>query len=82
MEPVQLAAVLVSAALLASLVSVQVGVSICVASLLVTIVVLSAIVPTAIAQRWFSPSLDELGEQPHHVLPPEPSKIPIGEAQS
>jgi hypothetical protein len=27
-------------------------------SLLVTVVVLSAIVPTAIAQRWFSPDLD------------------------
>jgi len=28
-------------------------------SLLVTVVVLSAIVPTAIAQRWFSPDVDE-----------------------
>jgi Kef-type K+ transport system membrane component KefB len=41
-------------------------------SLLVTVVVLSAIVPTAIAQRWFSPV--------HHFeLPPEPSEILIGE---
>jgi Kef-type K+ transport system membrane component KefB len=41
-------------------------------SLLVTVVVLSAIVPTAIGQRWFSPV--------HHLeLPPEPSEILIGE---
>src|SRR5207249_5033184 len=41
-------------------------------SLLVTIVVLSAIVPTAVAQRWFSPV--------HHFeFPPEPSEILIGE---
>jgi Kef-type K+ transport system membrane component KefB len=46
-------------------------------SLLVTVVVLSAIVPTAIAQRWFSPSQD--GEHPHHLLPPEPSEILLGE---
>jgi Kef-type K+ transport system membrane component KefB len=44
-------------------------------SLLVTVVVLSAIVPTAIAQRWFSPP----GEYTHHALPPEPSEILIGE---
>ena len=44
-------------------------------SLLVTVVVLSAIVPTAIAQRWFSPP----GEHGHHALPPEPSEILIGE---
>jgi len=30
-------------------------------SLLVTVVVLSAIVPTAIAQRWYAPT-DEIGE--------------------
>jgi Kef-type K+ transport system membrane component KefB len=47
-------------------------------SLLVTVVVLSAIVPTAIAQRWFSPP--EPVEHPHHLLPPEPSEIPIGES--
>jgi Kef-type K+ transport system membrane component KefB len=46
-------------------------------SLLVTVVVLSSIVPTAIAQRRFSPSLP--GEHPHHTLPPEPSEILIGE---
>ncbi len=51
-------------------------------SLLVTIVVLSAIVPTAIAQHWFSPSLQERGEQPHHLLPPEPSEILIRETPS
>jgi hypothetical protein len=44
-------------------------------SLLVTVVVLSAIVPTAIAQRWFSPP----GEHVHHAIPPEPSEILIGE---
>jgi hypothetical protein len=47
-------------------------------SLLVTVVVLSAIVPTAIAQRWFSPR--ELNEHAHHLLPPEPSEILIGES--
>jgi Kef-type K+ transport system membrane component KefB len=51
-------------------------------SLLVTVVVLSAIVPTAIAQRWFSPPLDEVGEHPHHMLPPEPSEILISETPS
>jgi Kef-type K+ transport system membrane component KefB len=48
-------------------------------SLLVTVVVLSAIVPTAIAQRWFSPPVGEPGEHPHHLLPPEPSELLIGE---
>ncbi len=47
-------------------------------SLLVTVVVLSAIVPTAIAQRWFSPA--QPGTHPHHTLPPEPSEILVGEA--
>jgi len=47
-------------------------------SLLVTVVVLSAIVPTAIAQRWFSPP--EPGQRPHHLVPPEPSEILIGES--
>jgi Kef-type K+ transport system membrane component KefB len=46
-------------------------------SILVTIVVVSAIVPTAIAQRWFSPPA---AEGARRVLPPEPSEIPIGEA--
>jgi len=46
-------------------------------SLLVTVVVLSAIVPTAIAQRLFSPPLRP--EHPHHVLPPDPSEILIHE---
>jgi Kef-type K+ transport system membrane component KefB len=44
-------------------------------SLLVTVVVLSAIVPTAIAQRRFSPP----GDHAHGPLPPEPSEILIGE---
>ena len=47
-------------------------------SLLVTVVVLSAIIPTAIAQTWFSPPVPD--EHPHHVLPPEPSEILIGES--
>jgi Kef-type K+ transport system membrane component KefB len=46
-------------------------------SLLVTVVVLSAIVPTAIAQRWLSPG----PSAPAHVpLPPEPSEMLIGES--
>ena len=47
-------------------------------SLLVTVVVLSAIIPTAIAQRWFSPQGPT--EHPHLSLPPEPSEILIGES--
>jgi Kef-type K+ transport system membrane component KefB len=46
-------------------------------SLLVTVVVLSAIVPTAIAQRWLAPPTPP--GQPHHLLPPDPSEILIGE---
>jgi hypothetical protein len=46
-------------------------------SLLVTVVVLSAIVPTAIAQRWFAPA-ESPAEHPH-LLPPDPSEILIGE---
>jgi Kef-type K+ transport system membrane component KefB len=46
-------------------------------SLLVTVVVLSAIVPTAIAQRWLSPPTP--AEYPHHLLPPDPSEILIHE---
>ena len=41
-------------------------------SLLVTVVVLSAIVPTAIAQRWFSPDPDK--EHRHHAVP-DPSGV-------
>jgi Kef-type K+ transport system membrane component KefB len=47
-------------------------------SLLLTVVVFSAIVPTAIAQRWFSPPVP--AEHPHHLLPPDPSEILIEEA--
>jgi Kef-type K+ transport system membrane component KefB len=46
-------------------------------SLLVTVVVLSAIMPTAIAQRWFSPSTPP--EHEHHLLPPDPTEILIHE---
>jgi hypothetical protein len=46
-------------------------------SLLVTVVVLSAIVPTAIAQRRYSPPAPS--EHPHHLLPPHPSEILIHE---
>jgi len=47
-------------------------------SLLVTVVVLSAIVPTAIAQRWFSPP--QPAGHPHHVLPPDPAEILVGQS--
>jgi Kef-type K+ transport system membrane component KefB len=46
-------------------------------SLLVTVVVLSAIVPTAIAQRWFSPPTPD--QHAPHLLPPDPSEILIGQ---
>jgi Kef-type K+ transport system membrane component KefB len=46
-------------------------------SLLVTVVVLSAIVPTAIAQRWFSPP-KPYDERRHAI--PDASEILIGEA--
>jgi Kef-type K+ transport system membrane component KefB len=45
-------------------------------SLLVTVVVLSAIIPTAIAQRWFSPP-KPYDERRHAV--PDPSEILVGE---
>jgi hypothetical protein len=41
----------------------------------ITVVVLSAIVPTAIAQRWFSPQ-----GAAEHLLPPDPTEILIGES--
>jgi hypothetical protein len=44
-------------------------------SLLVSVVVLSAIVLTAIAQRWFSPPLDDAHRIPHPFVPPDPSEI-------
>ncbi len=49
-------------------------------SLLVTVVVLSAVVPTAIAQRWFHPP-HEPGEHPQ-VFPPEPSEILVGDEEA
>jgi Kef-type K+ transport system membrane component KefB len=48
-------------------------------SLLVTVVVLSAIVPTAIAQRWFSPEV-EAERATHSRAPrPAPEVLPAGE---
>ena len=44
-------------------------------SLLVTVVVLSAIVPTAIAQRWFSPDIEH-ERQRHRAAPPRTQAIP------
>jgi len=51
-------------------------------SLLVTVVVLSAIVPTAIAQRWFSPSVEaeHAADQPTRApARPSPHPLPAGE---
>ena len=42
-------------------------------SLLITVVVLSAVVPTAIAERWFLPSGEE------EVLEPRPTDVPAEE---
>jgi Kef-type K+ transport system membrane component KefB len=51
-------------------------------SLLVTVVVLSAIVPTAMAQRWFSPDVDAErtnDEQTRAAPRPAPHPLPAGE---
>jgi Kef-type K+ transport system membrane component KefB len=51
-------------------------------SLLVTVVVLSAIVPTAIAQRWFSPDVEAEAardERARATRPPSPQPIPAEE---
>ncbi len=53
-------------------------------SLLVTVVVLSAIVPTAIAQRWFSPDIEdekeaEMAESQAPKARPSPQPIPARE---
>ncbi len=52
-------------------------------SLLVTVVVLSAIVPTAIAQRWFSPDIEDEKEadmaKQAHKARPAPQPIPARE---
>jgi Kef-type K+ transport system membrane component KefB len=48
-------------------------------SLLVTVVVLSAIVPTAIAQRWFSPNLD--AERAHDTRADASKGSPAGVAE-
>jgi Kef-type K+ transport system membrane component KefB len=54
-------------------------------SLLVTVVVLSAIIPTAIAQRWFSPDVDEqrltdTTEPMPLVREPQREPVPAGES--
>jgi hypothetical protein len=51
-------------------------------SLLVTVVVLSAIVPTAIAQRWFSPDVEaerNAAAEHEHAQQPRARPVPIGE---
>jgi len=51
-------------------------------SLLVTVVVLSAIVPTAIAQRWFSPDVEAeraAAAEHHHAPQPRTRPVPVGE---
>jgi hypothetical protein len=64
----------------ASMLSVELGLSV---ALLVTVVVLSAIVPTAIAQRWFSPSLDvELERGGADAAGPLPSIPPATTSRS
>ena len=40
-------------------------------SLLITVVVLSAVVPTAIAERWFLPSAEDAVEPPPTAVPAE-----------
>ena len=53
-------------------------------SLLVTVVVLSAIVPTAIAQRWFSPDVEaerEAAADHQRAQRPRARPVPIGEQQ-
>ena len=53
-------------------------------SLLVTVVVLSAIVPTAIAQRWFSPDVEaerEAAADHRGHATPAHDPFPIGEQQ-
>ena len=53
-------------------------------SLLVTVVVLSAIVPTAIAQRWFSPDVEaerEAAADHQRAQQPRARPVPIGEQQ-
>ncbi len=49
-------------------------------SLLLTVVVLSAIVPTAIAQRWFSPDVDaEAVRDAHRAVGTASRPLPAGE---
>jgi hypothetical protein len=51
-------------------------------SLLVSVVVLSAIVPTVIAQRWFSPNVDDelsTDEQHRTALKATGQPLPAGE---
>ena len=48
-------------------------------SLIISVVVISAIVPTAVAQRWFSPPFDAASAGRHTTLPPEASEALTGE---
>jgi Kef-type K+ transport system membrane component KefB len=48
-------------------------------SLLVTVVVLSAIVPTAIAQRWFSPGTEPMAGRRRPAPRPSPEPVAAGE---
>jgi Kef-type K+ transport system membrane component KefB len=53
-------------------------------SLLITVVVLSAIIPTAIAQRWFSPDVEAehaAMHQRYETIKPEPEPVPVGECR-
>jgi len=51
-------------------------------SLLVTVVVLSAIIPTAIAQRWFSPDVDaeRVSDAERQGVASTTQPVPVGEA--
>ena len=118
MEPIQVAAVLAAVVVLASMLSVELGISVALFelglgvvlgnvfglepdaewlvflasfasigiidrtqfSLLLTVVVLSAIVPTAIAQRWFSPDVDaEAVRDAHRAAGTASRPLPAGE---
>jgi hypothetical protein len=48
-------------------------------SLLITVVVLSAIVPTFVAQRWFSPDVETeaAADAEHQAAPPRPAAQPV-----
>jgi len=53
-------------------------------SLLITVVVLSAIIPTAIAQRWYSPDVDaehKAAREHYETIKPQPEPVPVGDNQ-